>query len=477
LTMATEFDANIGFEFQKILASQWAFLSSPWPVVEKNKYNRTEVKEVNDIGVVKHYVIEHLGVIPVFFFLSVIFSKFETPGPYSNVEKGLLVLYHLLTGCSLAEMARFIPRSSYHAIYRDFFIKNHARLNDMLDQCLSNMFSNERTRVICAKTNNPDGFKHVTLMIDGRDVRASLVSKHDSIKSYSYKLKKSGFRTQVCMDINGMIIFVSDAEHCGTNNDGSMLSKIDLGKFVGTVDVVALDGVYAQYLSGIINNNAGLTLKNFMYPVRKQRNMELDDISKRFNDVFGSFRSMVEDAFSGLSSTFHRFNNRNPIRVSDLSTFTVQLKLASVLYNMKKVVGMGRIEYEELHARWMNPRFDYCNSNAFGPAISLHPDITESLENILANAGEMSDLQTRFLDMTLTTTSSALPMITDGSNEGDNYEVEKVLSHRTVDGVVQFYVKWVGYSDSENSWLERSQFNETECIDEYLQARGTPVNS
>src|SRR3972149_6693042 len=107
--------------FLNIMATYWQFLSSTWPVLVKTKYHRTETKEVKDIQYVKTYVLEHLGYIPVFFFLVEVFGKDEYPGPYRGVEKGLLVLYQLLTGCSIAHMARFIPASSYHAIYHAFY--------------------------------------------------------------------------------------------------------------------------------------------------------------------------------------------------------------------------------------------------------------------------------------------------------------------------------------------------------------------
>lgn len=85
-----------------IMATYWTFLSDGWPVVLKGKYHRTELKSVKDVQYLKSYVLEHLGYIPVFFFLVVLFGDREYPGPYRGVEKGLLLLYQLLTGCSIA---------------------------------------------------------------------------------------------------------------------------------------------------------------------------------------------------------------------------------------------------------------------------------------------------------------------------------------------------------------------------------------
>ncbi|KAI9488184.1 hypothetical protein BDB00DRAFT_744914, partial [Zychaea mexicana] len=38
--------------------------------------------------------------IPVFFFLVMIFNKYDYKGPYNFLEKGLIILYHLITGNS-----------------------------------------------------------------------------------------------------------------------------------------------------------------------------------------------------------------------------------------------------------------------------------------------------------------------------------------------------------------------------------------
>ncbi|KAF8580511.1 hypothetical protein K439DRAFT_1228628, partial [Ramaria rubella] len=58
----------------------------------------------------------------------------------------------------------------------------------------------------------------------------------------SYKLKKAGFRTQVCIDVNGMVLFTSESKPS---------------------DCVGLDGGYALYLKQILAKNKKLHEKNF----------------------------------------------------------------------------------------------------------------------------------------------------------------------------------------------------------------------
>jgi hypothetical protein len=238
------FPAEIRDAFVFLMTAYWQFLTRDWPVLVKKKYHRTETKSVKDIEYVKSYVLEHLGYIPVFFFLVVLFGEDEYPGPYRAVEKGLLVLYQLLTGASIAQMARFMPPSSFHAIYQAFYIKGSKKLSQLLDESLSTMFSSAKVRIMCAKHANPGNFKHVTLLIDGHDSRATYINAADRQSFYSYKLKKSGFRTQVCTDINSMVLFVSEAAACGVNNDGSMLSEMRLKGKVSKYDCVVLDGGY-----------------------------------------------------------------------------------------------------------------------------------------------------------------------------------------------------------------------------------------
>ncbi|KAG0167133.1 hypothetical protein DFQ28_000886 [Apophysomyces sp. BC1034] len=50
---------------------------------------------------------------------------------------------------------------------------------------------------MCAVHFNPEDFKHITMMINGHDSRATYINAADRAMYYSYKLKKSGFRTQI----------------------------------------------------------------------------------------------------------------------------------------------------------------------------------------------------------------------------------------------------------------------------------------
>lgn len=458
-------------EFQLLMQLQWQFLAFSWPMIAKNKYHRSELKEVNEISYLKSFVLDRLGYIPVFFFLVVLFGSEEYPRPYRNVEKGLLILYHLLSGCSVAEMGRFIPKSSFYALYRAFYIKNGRNLGEIIDRCLKEMFSNLKIRVLCALHFNPSEFKHITLLLDGHDTRASYLRAGDDTGSYySYKLKKGGFRTQVCVDINGMVISVSDSSPCNINNDGSMLADIELKDIVTKWDCLDLDGGYTLFIPAIVSRNTHLTAKNFVHPIRKSRNTALGQDEERYNRAFGSFRSKIEAVFGEIGHLFSRFNGKSVIRVSDIESFTVQFKLACLLLNIKKFVALGGVTYSNHHTFWLQEGFDY-GSDCSSPG-TLHDEMSHtSVADKMEDAESMRELQRQFLSLSLSDQTRNLLQYEDGTEDTemppDHYEVSHIVSHRGPRESGQYRVRWVGYTAKEDEWVTADKFGQGTVVEEY----------
>ncbi|ORZ05142.1 hypothetical protein BCR41DRAFT_361989 [Lobosporangium transversale] len=83
-------------------------MQEEWPAIKKAKFHRTEMKEISDVTHVKSMVLDRLGFIPSFFFLTQVFGVRDYGSPYRNVEKGLLLLYALITGDSLSTMSRYV---------------------------------------------------------------------------------------------------------------------------------------------------------------------------------------------------------------------------------------------------------------------------------------------------------------------------------------------------------------------------------
>ena len=192
------------------------------------------------------------------------------------------------------------------------------------------MFSTIQLRIISAKHNNPTNFKHVTMMVDGHDTRASY-SAENNASMYSYKLKKSGLRTQVCMDINGIVLIVSPSMPCKDNNDGTMLLEMGIEHKVHRLDCIALDGGYTQYVSKV---NV-LSSQNFCTPIRKLNNIDMSASDVMYNNIFGSFRSKVKTKFAELVNIFQRFDSSKSIRINNINIFELQLQLFLLLLNIK----------------------------------------------------------------------------------------------------------------------------------------------
>jgi transposase InsO family protein len=63
----------------------------------------------------------------------------------------------------------------------------------------------------------------------------------------------------------------------------------------------------------------------------------------------------------------------------------------------------------------------------------------------------------------------------DGADEVDgadvSYEIERIISHKEgADGATLFLVKWKGWPVSEATWIDKSKFNETDMLTDYLNS-------
>lgn len=464
-----DINKNLLKEYQTLLANQWKFLNLGWPSVVKRKNHRTIILKIQKIKEVKDLLYKKLGVIPVYFFLVILFGAYDYKGPYNNIEKGLLMLYYLVENKSMDEMNEYIPKSSFYEIYREFYINKYEKLRKILNYSLENMFSNVKIRILSAMIKNPQLFKQVTLHLDGHDTRGIEIGAKHKADYYSYKLKKSGFRTQVCIDINNMILYISESEPYGKNNDGSMFVNMSIENKVDKMDCLALDGGYNLYINQIITNTE-LNNYNFIYPIRKEKNINLNSTEIEYNEQFGSFRSKIETVFSDISFNFKRLNNKKPIRTTNKTTFNLQLRIASVLLNIKNFVNLGNIKHEEYHSYWLEEDFDYKFDNSDNENIiaSLSfPSINERYNN----SKTMQELQIQFLQLS----ASSIDNTIVGSNNNDDsddinmnipiydendYEVEKVIEHKGIIIEDSYYlVKWKDYSDTENTWIHYDKFN------------------
>ena len=131
--------------FTKLLKKHWKFINSQWPEMKPSKYHRTNKKDICDMKPIKEVVVNRLGIIPVFFFLIVLYPFKYHPGPYRNVEKGLLILYHLLKTISYSDMVLRMGRGKVLAYMSGEVCKLWTRLGVGLGFSLCAALSKSRS--------------------------------------------------------------------------------------------------------------------------------------------------------------------------------------------------------------------------------------------------------------------------------------------------------------------------------------------
>jgi DDE superfamily endonuclease len=376
-----------------LLENEWGFLDEPWPMCPKIKtFHRSELKPIARIQDMKKVLMKRLGAIPVFFFLSTIWSKHYFPGPYNALEKGIAFLYFFVAGETMDSMAQYMPKSTFHLIYSTFVKVERALFEKEITRCFASMFSSLEIRIRTANWKNPPLFKHVTLYLDGHDSRATY--GEDKAAMYSYKLKKSGLRTQVAIDSNGMVLFVSKSASCRDNNDGKMLQEMGIGKKIDSMDCIALDGGYTQYIGDIVEKEK-LDEHNFCFPIRKKRLQQLYEEESNFNAIFGGFRSTSEATFGDLMKTFAKFNNKEIVRVGSKKEFNLTFRLCLLLLNVRNFVKAVDIEELPHHRGWMEEGVDYPRERQLVPELTQ----TVTVQNKLENGLELQRLQEDFLGL------------------------------------------------------------------------------
>ncbi|KAG2217748.1 hypothetical protein INT45_005469 [Circinella minor] len=299
---------------------------------------------------IKNELLEKLGYIPVYYFLTKLYTNREYPGPYRRIEKGLILLYHIVSGRSGPEMINIISYTSFYDLYKDFWINNYNNINK---------------QALAANAYNPNGFENVTLYIDGHNSKIKYYNPNESSSGlYSYKLKGPGLRTQIVVDINKSILYISNSENCAKGNDGTMFLNMKLYRNINSLDCIGMDGGYNLFVGKFIENGIeygyNYSQNNFVYPIRKEVNKNLTVNELNYNSKFRSFRSQIESQFSVLASKFNRFNNNKAaLQMSDKKYYNLQFRVACLLKNIHNFCENYNIEVQPHHMAWYSDRFEF----------------------------------------------------------------------------------------------------------------------
>jgi len=379
---------TLKYHLHTLICEKWLFIDIPYPIITLLKYHRSCPKDITHIQELKQFIVDKLGYIGPFYFLS-FYALRDHPGPFRNAEKSILLLYHLLSGKSTKKMAPYLPASTFYEIYKDFWIVHYSDLNEWLTDSLYNLFSNVYIRVLSATLKNPDKFKFVTMFCDGHDNKFSYADPHISKSEFfSYKLDKPGIRTQITVDINSMFLFISPSRPCKDYSDGKMLVDCRVDKIMNSKDCLQIDGGYTLSLQELLNkhkiDNGDLSEQNFCFPYRKQKGINLTPEQLLYNQEHGSMRSTIETLFATISNIFLHFHPSSLIRASNFKSYNVQLKFACLMLNFKHFCQLYNIMESDLHKMWFNENFDFPSPTQPLNIPSLTP-LNDQLHNIQKN--------------------------------------------------------------------------------------------
>lgn len=362
------------------------------------------------------------------------------------------------------------------------------------------MFSSILLRIYSARKYNPQLFKHITLIIDGHDSRINYVNTDiKKEKLYSYKFKNKGIRTQIISDINDMVLFISRSKYCGESSDGSMFLNFKLYNKINTNDVIAMDGGYTLFVNKFIElsrlKNKEFNNHNFVFPIRKDNKIKLTEPEKHFNNVFGSFRSKIENQFSEIGNKFNRFNNNSSVvRMDNIKFYNLQFKIACLLKNIKKFTELYNIPILPHHKLWEAENFEFPSEAKLIDIVITNEEVNkEKLNNMIK-------LQDNFIKVNLNnninitsdydddidienntnqvSSEDDVPKFNEKKRKRKNkskakniktYEVEKILNHKIEDNKYIFLVKWKYYDNDNNSWIPYTNFEQKDIINKYLE--------
>ncbi|KAI7872637.1 hypothetical protein K492DRAFT_116547, partial [Lichtheimia hyalospora FSU 10163] len=142
-----------------------------------------------------------------------------------------------------------------------------------------------------------------------------------------------------------------------------LLMDINPESFYYETDCIAFDGLYEnsinEYIEKYKNIGHNISLRNFCYPVKKDKNIKLREDEEHFNGMLSGFRSKIETYFAELGNIFQRFNGKMKIRITDKKIYNLQLKLAVVLLNIKYFQELFPISNVNHYGKWRITNFEY----------------------------------------------------------------------------------------------------------------------
>jgi hypothetical protein len=281
---------TLHYNKEKELSKKWLEeIEMEWPIIEKTKGHRTEIKPIQNIKKIKTYLLDKLSTITIAIFLKFYGSLGDHVLSHKNIDKGVLILYRLLSGKTQSEME--IPQTNFSLIFAELFDKKYEtrknkdknntwKLIKFCDNWISK-FSNLDVRILYSKIHNPIKFKPITLMMDSKDFiiifnETSVdFEENESGKSNLLSRKnnwKNGGKTCFLIDSRNMLVSISNTEGANAIYDSKFYEIMNIKNIMKPQDTLVCDHHFDKGYKELIEKypNLNLQLKNYCANVYKQ---------------------------------------------------------------------------------------------------------------------------------------------------------------------------------------------------------------
>lgn len=334
---------------EEIVSDKWKFLENEY-ISSITKYNEKHIKNMDMIRI---QILEKLGYLPVFIFLTDYINNKGFKYNKNHLEKCLLIVFHIVTDVEYTDIQMHLGKKSYLEIHKSFFQNHEETLNEWCNNMMINCFSNKKIRLISKKLNvellQYQEFYSCTFILTIYDSRFLY-------KQNKYKYK-TGYKSFLLLDLNGFIIYTSDAILCDveeTNSDYKnkfikfVFNKIPFNKILSNTDCVLINSGYS-FLDGYLNiqnNKINHKIKSFHF-------------QSYTKDIFDTINANI--VFKELFNMFPKLCISKNLSSSD-RIFSTRIKLCSTLYNIKKMASILNIDNEKnKYKYWMDPKSYYKN--------------------------------------------------------------------------------------------------------------------
>lgn len=398
--MENIYNDNLDIELKKIFNDKWNIINNNWDSIIKTIPNRTKtlinnnnkkIKSISSIQGIKNILLNKLGPIPVYFFINILFGNYDYSGNYNNVEKGIMLLYHLIIGGD-KNVINYTMKS-YKKVFDEFYIYRYEELNERIDKYLKTMFSNIKIRILNSRLYNNSSLKTPTFIFD---TYSQIYETNRSNKSLDI-----GYVTQYLCDNNGFIIYVFNTKEYVNNKNNCKINYNellfwDINLSIDEKDVITIDEEHTKYKQYFISNTKkkqknNISNNNFISPFIND-NLSTEDIL--YNTLFNNFHFKGNNTISQVEELFQIFKNKNNLR-TDIKIYNLQLKICILLYNIYNFIDKYNIKSNNLHKSWIIDNFDFPKNNII--PIKSVTDF-EQINPIKINS-KMEELQIKFLEL------------------------------------------------------------------------------